>query len=173
MSTYEEIRRELDSIRTNFINNIELENLNNSEFELLEQTLSENIGPKSEAGIVYKYNRGVIGIDKDGKEAEINIDNFDSNSGGHSVATLYVGCLLNKECKEKYHSLPILTPFESGKIISDYGIYIIQLEGDSMYVYIPENPTDIQKRVLQEEIDLRSNFKVEYIGDMKKVSGLK
>lgn len=168
MATYAEIQKELENIRSSFINNLEDLEITDTSWETIETSPKEFIAPISDAGVVYKYDRGVIGIDQYGKKEEIDLDEFNISSGGHSLATLFIGCLLNKECKEKYESLPIMTPFESGKIISDYGIYIIQLEGDSMYVYNPETPTDIQKKALQEELDVRTNFKIEYIENTKK-----
>lgn len=180
MATYEELRKEMNDVRLEFFSNLEKMAEDNPEeyAKLLGESSIENldidIAPRSSAGKIYKYDRGVIGIDKNGKKEEINLDLFDMGSGGHPMATLFIGCLLNEEIKNKYQdTMPIMAVYESAKLVTEYGICIAQLEGNQMFIYYPETPTDIQKEILQREIDVRKDkFEFKHIECSSKSSKL-
>lgn len=106
--------------------------------------------PVSTSGIVYKYNRGVIGIGLDGTKYEII---FDGTLRHHNEATAEIGVKTNCPVTDKNAN-----PFFNGMEVSQQGTIIIQLEGDSMLVYLPETISEAQFQSIETEIIPRSNF---------------
>jgi len=106
--------------------------------------------PQSFSGVVYKYNRGVIGIETDGTKHEII---FDGTIRHHNEATAEIGLITNCPVTEKYAN-----PFFNGMEVSKQGTIIIQLEGDSILVYLPELISQEQYQSLESEVNPRSNF---------------
>ena len=107
--------------------------------------------PTSFSGVVYKYNRGVIGIERDGTRHEII---FDGTNRHHNEATAEIGRIANCPVQEAWAN-----PFINGMEVSKQGTIIIQLEGDSILVYLPEIISEEQYQVLESEVNPRSNFK--------------
>lgn len=106
--------------------------------------------PVSGAGVIYKYNRGVIGIEIDGTKHEII---FDGTFRHHNEATAEIGIKTNCPVTDKYAN-----PFLNGMEVSKQGTIIIQLEGDSILVYLPEMISNEQYIALESEVNPRSNF---------------
>ena len=106
--------------------------------------------PISRAGVIYKYNRGVIGIETDGTKHEII---FDGTFRHHNEATAEIGLKTNCPVSDKYAN-----PFLNGMEVSKQGTIIIQLEGDSILVYLPEMISNEQYQSLESEVKPRSNF---------------
>lgn len=106
--------------------------------------------PQSFSGVVYKYNRGVIGIEINGTKHEII---FDGTTRHHNEATAEIGLITNCPVTEKYAN-----PFYNGMEVSKQGTIIIQLEGDSILVYLPKLISPEQYQSLESEINPRSNF---------------
>lgn len=103
------------------------------------------------SGTIYKYNRGVIGIGIDGDKKEIVLDGIDRN---HSDATIEIGNLLDCPVDN-----PSINPFVNATSIVEKGTIIIQLEGDSIVVYLPEMISTEQYQQLITELNPRNNFK--------------
>lgn len=166
--------KELDEVRNDFqIYLKELKEKNFSEYKkIMEEEFNDDygiiFGPKSFAGIVYKYDTGVIGIDKFGNKEEIIIDGTDQS---HSTATLKVGEKLLNNFQNRNNTL--ITGYDAGLHLSAQGILLLQLEGDCIIVYLPENPTDIQKEVLNKELLPRKDFKVNYANKEKVLEKIK
>ena len=159
---------DLEEARNDLINYLDMIRQNDiSEYQkIMNEMFGDDygvvLGPKSFSGKVYKYDSGVIGIDECGNKEEINMD--DSNES-HSSATIKIGCLLNMKFKSRYENTNVLvTPYDIGSILSNYGVLLVQLEGDSMIVYLPSNElTDIQEELLLAEINPRKDmFKIQY-----------
>lgn len=110
--------------------------------------------PISSAGTTYKFNRGVIGIDRNGQKFEIILDQTYRH---HNDATAEIG--LRTNCN-------ILNidagPFEMAIDIANQGIVIIQLEGNSMLVYLPDNLTEQQNKSLENEMIPRRRFELSF-----------
>lgn len=106
--------------------------------------------PVSSSGVVYKFNRGVIGIDKNGRKIEII---FDRTNRHHNEATAEIGrrtnCIVGR---------PNGNPFTLGVEVGKQGTIIVQLEGDSMLVYMPEQINQQQYNSLLSEINPRRSF---------------
>ena len=113
--------------------------------------------PISTAGTIYKFNRGVIGIDYEGETHEIILDR---TARHHNEATAEIGTLTNCPVSDKYAG-----PFENGLEVSEQGTLIIQLEGESMLVYLPKEMTTEQYNKLVSEVTPRSNFTVSFTHD--------
>ena len=113
--------------------------------------------PTSNAGIIYKFNRGVIGIDREGNITERILD---GTTVHHSEITAEVGNLTNLGSSEIYNK-----PFENGLLASEGGIIIIQLEGNSALVYLPAELTEEQLIALNSEITPRNFFSISFTHD--------
>ena len=124
---------------------------------LTSRTATTCWSPMSIAGTVYKFNRGVIGIDYEGEIHEIILDRTTRH---HNDATAEIGTLTNCPVSDKYAG-----PFENGLEVSEQGTLIIQLEGDSMLVYLPKEMTTEQYNKLVSEVTPRSNFTVSFTHD--------
>ena len=124
---------------------------------LTSRTATTGWSPISIAGTVYKFNRGVIGIDYEGETHEIILDR---TARHHNEATAEIGTLTNCPVSDKYAG-----PFENGLEVSEQGTLIIQLEGDSMLVYLPKEMTTEQYNKLVSEVTPRSNFTVSFTHD--------
>lgn len=110
--------------------------------------------PTSFAGTVYKFNRGVIGIDRDGNVTERVLDGTWDH---HSEVTAEVANLIDLAPSEKYDR-----PFQNGLLAAEKGILIIQLEGDSALIYLPDELSQEQFAKLNLEIEPRKNFTISY-----------
>ena len=126
-----------------------------SQQTLNSRTATTGWSPTSIAGSVYKFNRGVVGIDRDGNERVL-----DGTGDHHSEVTAEIGNLTNLSPTERY-----TRPFENGLLASEGGTLIIQLEGDSALVYLPNELTDEQLTKLNLEITPRSNFAISFTHD--------
>lgn len=105
--------------------------------------------PISSAGIVYQWNRGVIGISYDGK---IETENLDKTFGHHADATVKISNYFGI-------SIPKTTmPFQAGIDAKDNGILLLQLEGAKCLIYFPDNITDVQLNELVRALLPRQNF---------------
>lgn len=124
---------------------------------LTSRTATTGWSPMSIAGTIYKFNRGVIGIDYEGEIHEIILDRTTRH---HNDATAEIGTLTNCPVSDKYAG-----PFENGLEVSEQGTLIIQLEGDSMLVYLPKEMTTEQYNKLVSEVTPRSNFTVSFTHD--------
>ena len=124
---------------------------------LTSRTATTGWSPMSIAGTIYKFNRGVIGIDYEGETHEIILDR---TARHHNEATAEIGTLTNCPVSDKYAG-----PFENGLEVSEQGTLIIQLEGDSMLVYLPKEMTTEQYNKLVSEVTPRSNFTVSFTHD--------
>ena len=128
-----------------------------SQQTLNSRTATSGWSPTSIAGTVYKFNRGVVGIDRDGNVTERVLDGTGDH---HSEVTAEIGNLINLSPTERY-----TRPFENGLLASEGGTLIIQLEGDSALVYLPNELTDEQLTKLNLEITPRSNFAISFTHD--------
>ena len=128
-----------------------------SQQTLNSRTATTGWSPTSIAGTVYKFNRGVVGIDRDGNVTERVLDGTGDH---HSEVTAEIGNLTNLSPTERY-----TRPFENGLLASEGGTLIIQLEGDSALVYLPNELTDEQLTKLNLEITPRSNFAISFTHD--------
>ena len=99
---------------------------------LTSRTATTGWSPMSIAGTIYKFNRGVIGIDYEGETHEIILDR---TARHHNEAT------------------------------AEKGTLTIQLEGDSMLVYLPKEMTTEQYNKLVSEVTPRSNFTISFTHD--------
>ena len=124
---------------------------------LTSRTATTGWSPMSIAGTIYKFNRGVIGIDYEGETHEIILDRTTRH---HNEATAEIGTLTNCPVSDTYAG-----PFENGLEVSEQGTLIIQLEGDSMLVYLPKEMTTEQYNKLVSEVTPRSNFIVSFTHD--------
>ena len=124
---------------------------------LTSRTATTGWSPMSIAGTIYKFNRGVIGIDYEGEIHEIILDRTNRH---HNDATAEIGTLTICPVSDKYAG-----PFENGLEVSEQGTLIIQLEGDSMLVYLPKEMTTEQYNKLVSEVTPRSNFTVSFTHD--------
>ena len=106
--------------------------------------------PVSYKGKVYKFNRGVVGIDKNGQKIEIV---FDGTSRHHNEATAEIGIRTNCSVSDRYNN-----PFVLGMEVGKQGTIILQLEGDSLLVYLPETINRKQYESLLSEIIPRRSF---------------
>ncbi len=121
--------------------------------------LPRNIGirkwsPISGAGVVYEFDRGVIGIDPTGNIKKEILDGTDKH---HSDATIRITNKFGHNLKETEY------PFQAGMNSMAVGILIIQLEGNNAQVYFPEVITAIQQQQLIEILDKRGKFNFNYI----------
>lgn len=106
--------------------------------------------PVSSSGVIYKFNRGVIGIDRVGKKIELV---FDGTNRHHNEATAEIGKRTNCVVEN-----PNGNPFTLGMQVGKQGTIIVQLEGDSMLVYMPEQIIQEQYNLLLSEINPRRSF---------------
>ena len=113
--------------------------------------------PISIAGVVYKFNRGVIGIDREGNVTERVLDGTWNH---HSEVTAEVADLIDLAPYEKYNR-----PFQNGLLAAKNGVLIIQLEGDSALVYLPDELSQEQLLKLNLEMEPRKNFTISYTYD--------
>lgn len=110
--------------------------------------------PIGSAGVVYQWNRGVIGISYDGK---IETENLDRTFGHHADATVKISRYLGV-------AIPMTTmPFQAGVDAKDNGILLLQLEGDNCLVYFPDNITDVQLNELIKILSPRQKFTFSFV----------
>lgn len=110
--------------------------------------------PISLTGKIYDFNRGVIGIDKNGQKHKIILDGTNLH---HNDATGEIGIRTNCTIKNRNAG-----PFEIAIEIANQGVTIIQLEGNSMLIYLPDEMTHKQLESLKTETAPRKNFKLSF-----------
>lgn len=110
--------------------------------------------PRDFSGTVYQFNRGVIGINVDGK---IAISIIDQTNLHHNDATRQVSAELGFPSNQ-LHS----TPFEAGEEAAQNGIVLIQLEGAAALVYLPDEIQEEQQSSLKEVLDPRQRFEFSF-----------
>ena len=122
--------------------------------------------PVSDAGKVYKWVRGVIGIGRDGRVVENNLD-ISKNVDGHGGATVEIIKTLtglefdtaggnNLNGRVALFNFP--SPFESAINGAEAGLVIFQSEGNNAFVYFPDTITSEQYRKLVNIITPRYRF---------------
>ena len=114
--------------------------------------LNDIIKLKKSTEIVYRFDRGVIGITETGDVYEEILDGT-NNFHGETTKKIgkRVGCIIPEEIGN--------SPFLNGVIISLQGVIIIQLEGSAMFVYLPKLISAEQYQNLILEVIPRKNFK--------------
>ena len=110
--------------------------------------------PISLTGKIYDFNRGVIGIDKNGQKYKIILDGTKRH---HSDATAEIGIRTNCTIKNRNAG-----PFEIAIEIANQGVTIIQLEGNSMLIYLPDEMTHKQLESLKTETAPRKKFELSF-----------
>lgn len=106
--------------------------------------------PISNADTIYKYDRGVIGIGLSGEKKEIILDRTFRH---HNDATMEIGQLLHSPA-----DTPDLNPFAVAVDVVSKGAIIIQLEGNSIFIYLPDTISLEQYQILLTEINPRRAF---------------
>lgn len=110
--------------------------------------------PVSNAGEVYQWNRGVIGISHNGV---IETENLDKTFSHHADATVKISRYLGV-------TIPMTTlPFQAGLDAKKNGILLLQLEGDNCLVYFPDNVTNVQLNQLVRIIFPRQSFTFSFV----------
>lgn len=100
---------------------------------------------------VYKFIRGVIGVDVNGDVIEISLDNtIRHHPDAIAEIAIRTGCVV------KYATW---MPFEMAKEVSRQGTLIIQIEGASMTTYLPENLSLEQYNSLMQVLELCKEMK--------------
>lgn len=110
--------------------------------------------PISYTGKIYDFNRGVIGIDENGQKHKIILDGSNRH---HNDATSEIGIRTNCRIKNIYAG-----PFEIGIEVAKQGVTIIQLEGNSMLIYLPDEITPKQLESLKTETIPRKKFDLSF-----------
>ncbi len=105
------------------------------------------------SGKIYEWDRGVIGISRDGVVIKRDIDKLVS---GHSKETQYIGFITNCPTQK-------INPFEAAVNVSNQGTIIIQTEGMICFIYFPEYINEIQYNFLIEQLKPRYNFEFNII----------
>ena len=109
--------------------------------------------PQSSAGIVYEWNRGVIGVSYSG---EVRKEKLDGTMNHHADATVRIA-----------NSLGVLipmtnAPFQAAIDSNEKGLLIFQSEGDNAFVYFPDSLSEEQLEELNDIVVPRSNFNFSY-----------
>ena len=110
--------------------------------------------PRDYSGTVYQFNRGAIGISGDGKIATSIIDRTVLH---HNDATRQVSSELGFP-SNRLNS----TPFEAGEEAAQNGIVLIQLEGASALIYLPDEIQEEQQSSLKEVLEPRQGFEISF-----------
>ena len=110
--------------------------------------------PRDYSGTVYQFNRGAIGISGDGKIATSIIDRTVLH---HDDATRQVSSELGFP-SNRLNS----TPFEAGEEAAQNGIVLIQLEGASALIYLPDEIQEEQQSSLKEVLEPRQGFEISF-----------
>ena len=105
--------------------------------------------PFSLAGVVYEWNRGVIGISIDG---EVVKESLDGTSNHHADATGRIADKLGSPIANT------TAPFEAAISCNANGLLIFQSEGNNAFVYFPEEISEYQLSALKDIVAPRSNF---------------
>lgn len=109
--------------------------------------------PQSFAGIVYEWNRGVVGISLGGNiEKEI----LDGTLNHHADATVRIAEALGSPIEKT------TTPFEAAVNCANKGLLIFQSEGDNAFVYFPSSISEEQLNGLTDIVTPRNGFNFSY-----------
>lgn len=111
--------------------------------------------PVSSSGIIYEWDRGVIGIPDDGTLVKIKIDGTEKH---HADVTKTIG---NQFGITNIRN----TPFAAAVDVANAGVVIIQTEGDNCFVYLPVDLTMEQTESLRQVVEPRNIFNFSYIHD--------
>ena len=114
--------------------------------------------PVSSAGKRYKFARGVVGIDENGKKYEVNIDKTEKFYGfyyGHGEGTIEIaeraGCSININNLEA-------TPYELALEVANQGLIVMHFEGTAMWLYLSQSISLEQYESLKSELAPREGF---------------
>lgn len=110
---------------------------------------SQMWSPKSRSGVIYEWNRGVIGIGIDG---EVVKEKLDGTYNHHADATYRVAESLGIDIAYT------AAPFEAALNASSEGALILQFEGDTCFAYFPPSISTGQLDQLIGVLTPRSNF---------------
>lgn len=110
--------------------------------------------PVSNAGTIYEWNRGVIGISYDG---EVEKEKLDGTINHHADATIRISRKLGANLDME------TLPFKAGLDANESGILILQFEGDKCFVYFPNDITKEQNDELTKILTPRANFEYSFI----------
>ena len=105
--------------------------------------------PVSKAGKVYEWDRGVIGISKDGRAIR---ENLDETTTHHASATYLVATKFDIQFPRT------IQPFKAGINCANQGLLLMQFEGDNAYLYFPLSITNEQLKVLNDILMPRQSF---------------
>ena len=105
--------------------------------------------PVSWAGVVYEWNRGVIGISVDG---EVVKEKLDGTINHHADATIRIAEELGSPIEDT------TAPFEAAINCNKNGLLIFQSEGDNAFVYFPDEISEEQLSELKNIIAPRGEF---------------
>ena len=105
--------------------------------------------PVNFRGMVYEWNRGVIGINENG---EVIKENLDMSGGHHADATVKVATYLGGNIVSTNR------PFEAGVKASEERIVLFQSEGNGALIYFPESMTPEQIEELRKIVAPRIGF---------------
>lgn len=127
----------------------------NSQTPLTRRTtnMANRWSPKSSAGNIYEWNRGVIGIAQDGTTIK---ENLDGTINHHADATARIGRTLGYNINEE------MLPFAAALECTENGLLIFQSEGNQAYVYFPDSISDDQLKELEKIITPRDMFEFSY-----------
>ena len=109
--------------------------------------------PVSNAGKIFEWNRGVIGISEDG---EIYKECLDETTTHHAGATYKVA---------NHFEITIIRtpqPYKAGVSCSSQGLLLLQFEGDKVCIYFPQSLSEEQFTSLEEIIAPRDTFIYSY-----------
>ena len=112
-------------------------------------------GPSRDAEVVYKYNRGLIAIGKDGYIRE---ENLDGKKDDNNVMVKHVDVIIRITNGMIEDRIEAETEYSAGIAASQKGIVIMLLVGGSAVLFIPEIITNEQFNSLVECMKPRSNF---------------
>lgn len=110
-------------------------------------------GPESATGVVYKFDRGVIGITETGQVYE---EILDGTNYHHGETTRKIGKQTGCEIPDEIGN----PHFSVGVAVSLQGVLIIHLEGSAMFTYLPETISEEQYQSLEQEVIPRTNFEI-------------
>lgn len=115
-------------------------------------SLLENITKiEKQSKVVYRFDRGVIGINETGYIREIILDGTEDFHGETTRKIgMLEGCVIPTQIDND--------PFMNGVIVSQQGELIMQLEGANMFVYLPQIISTQQYQSLEIEVIPRKNF---------------
>ncbi len=128
----------------------------NSIFKVLFKTTTRPrvvTSPKSDAGVVYEWDRGVIAIDSEGQIVKERLDGTDNH---HADATVRLSSIVGIDIN------PTTQPYEAGCEAANNNLVILQSEGDGALFYLPDEINEEQARSIEEIAAPRKNFNISF-----------